>query len=485
MMALQRRNPDAFRRGNVNLLRQGVVLEIPQPGEIAQLSPGEARRAFLQQTREWRALRSGTQRAVAPSPRPSPAAASPAQPRQRVLTEVVEDIPEKDGASSAKLRVVAPEGDWQVDGDVAARDSYPAGEEEKLREAIADSESDLAAVREINRDLVELREALETKIAALRKTLEERDRTIETLMHRLNRGDESVSDAGRSSAEAQAPSAPAAVASVGSQDQVRAPIQVAALVPQPGERTDITRWAQTYRLPLLVTAGFLLLLLTATMLRRRRDAAVVPEPDAFDSFLNVDEEPQIAAPRPTQPVRLAGAENFKSFAQPQDPVAEKAMDISSALTEADVYLAYRRYTQAETLLQNAIRQNPKSMILCAKLLEIYAFRKDKQSFTAFMEEMPLVTDWRTITKMPNVVAVPFFISDGLHSYQDIPVLLGIETDQGEAASRREIFRRNPYHIDGRSLFYASAIGTEPLFADVIIEQVASFDKRHSRELVPA
>ncbi len=104
---------------------------------------------------------------------------------------------------------------------------------------------------------------------------------------------------------------------------------------------------------------------------------------------------------------------------------------------------------------------------------------------AFMEEMPLVTDWRTITKMPNVVAVPFFISDGLHSYQDIPVLLGIETDQGEAASRREIFRRNPYHIDGRSLFYASAIGTEPLFADVIIEQVASFDKRHSRELVPA
>ena len=63
------------------------------------------------------------------------------------------------------------------------------------------------------------------------------------------------------------------------------------------------------------------------------------------------------------------------------------MDISSALTEADVYLAYRRYTQAETLLQNAIRQNPKSMILCAKLLEIYAFRKDKQSFTAFMEEM--------------------------------------------------------------------------------------------------
>ncbi len=104
---------------------------------------------------------------------------------------------------------------------------------------------------------------------------------------------------------------------------------------------------------------------------------------------------------------------------------------------------------------------------------------------AFMEEVPLVADWRTLTTMPNVVAVPFFISDGLHSYQDIPVLLGIETDQGEAASRREVFRRNPYLIDGRTLFYASAIGTEPLFADVILEQVASFEKRHSRNLLTA
>ena len=104
---------------------------------------------------------------------------------------------------------------------------------------------------------------------------------------------------------------------------------------------------------------------------------------------------------------------------------------------------------------------------------------------AFMEEMPMVTDWRTMTTMPNVVAVPFFISDGLHSYQDIPVLLGIESGQGEAASRRELFRRNPFFIDGRTLFYASAIGTEPLFADVILDQVETFDNRHSRDLLPA
>src|SRR5436189_94912 len=42
-----------------------------------------------------------------------------------------------------------------------------------------------------------------------------------------------------------------------------------------------------------------------------------------------------------------------------------------------------------------------------------------------MEELPLVSDWRKLTKTRHVVAVPFFISDGLHSYEDIPVLLGI------------------------------------------------------------
>jgi len=103
-------------------------------------------------------------------------------------------------------------------------------------------------------------------------------------------------------------------------------------------------------------------------------------------------------------------------------------------------------------------------------------------FGVFMEEEPFVTDWRKIASKRNVIAVPFFVSDGLHSYQDIPVLLGIETEPTEAASKTEIFRRNPRHIDGRSIFYASAIGTEPLFADVILDQVARFDARHAADL---
>src|SRR6059058_3252760 len=83
----------------------------------------------------------------------------------------------------------------------------------------------------------------------------------------------------------------------------------------------------------------------------------------------------------------------------------------------------------------------------------------------YMEEPPLVSDWRKLTKTRNVVVVPFFVSDVLHSYEDIPVLLGIAKERSirlrsperptarqatkSRAARGEVFKSNPYKIDGR------------------------------------
>jgi len=89
---------------------------------------------------------------------------------------------------------------------------------------------------------------------------------------------------------------------------------------------------------------------------------------------------------------------------------------------------------------------------------------------AYMEEPPLIAEWDKISSMPNVVVVPFFISDGLHSYQDIPVLLGIEEEGELPASQRSESRRVRHGLRGRQLFYSMAIGTDPGFADVIIDQ---------------
>jgi sirohydrochlorin cobaltochelatase len=115
--------------------------------------------------------------------------------------------------------------------------------------------------------------------------------------------------------------------------------------------------------------------------------------------------------------------------------------------------------------------------------KIRALGKYATVLNVYMEEPPLVSDWRKLTKTRHVVVVPFFISDGLHSYEDIPVLLGIAVaagvDRGRpgsappATARGEIFRRNPYNIEGRSLFYAPSIGTEAGLANIIVEQASS------------
>lgn len=104
---------------------------------------------------------------------------------------------------------------------------------------------------------------------------------------------------------------------------------------------------------------------------------------------------------------------------------------------------------------------------------------------AFMEEPPLIAQWDQMSPTPNVIVVPFFISDGLHSYQDIPVLLGIEAETGAAASQREVFRHNPYRLRGKTLYYSSAIGTERLIADVILDQISDFDQTHGISQVSA
>lgn len=93
---------------------------------------------------------------------------------------------------------------------------------------------------------------------------------------------------------------------------------------------------------------------------------------------------------------------------------------------------------------------------------------------AYMEEPPLISEWDQFTTQPHVVVVPFFISDGLHSYQDIPVLLGIAEEPGQAASEADVFHHNPHLLRGRKLYYGSAIGTDPGFADIILDQVAAF-----------
>jgi len=111
--------------------------------------------------------------------------------------------------------------------------------------------------------------------------------------------------------------------------------------------------------------------------------------------------------------------------------------------------------------------------------KIRALNRYADVLNVYMEEPPLVADWQKLTSTPNVVVVPFFISDGLHSYEDIPVLLGIAKPRSAGSPKpdngRKIFRQNPYHIGKQRVFYASAIGTDRRIADIIVAQTLHFD----------
>jgi sirohydrochlorin cobaltochelatase len=90
----------------------------------------------------------------------------------------------------------------------------------------------------------------------------------------------------------------------------------------------------------------------------------------------------------------------------------------------------------------------------------------------FMEEEPRIGDCYGIAQTRNIVMVPFFISDGLHSYEDIPVMLGEPASAVQERLRNgQPTWRNPTERHGKRLWYAASIGSEPGLADVILERV--------------
>jgi len=57
-------------------------------------------------------------------------------------------------------------------------------------------------------------------------------------------------------------------------------------------------------------------------------------------------------------------------------------------------------------------------------------------------------------------------------------LLGMREEIGAALSESGVFHHNPHQLQNRLLYYSGAIGTEPLMADVILDQVHDFDAKH-------
>jgi sirohydrochlorin cobaltochelatase len=102
-----------------------------------------------------------------------------------------------------------------------------------------------------------------------------------------------------------------------------------------------------------------------------------------------------------------------------------------------------------------------------RALNIYA-----EVGAVFMEEAPFIKACHETVKTKNIIVVPFFISDGLHAVEDIPVLLGEpERIVKVRLAAGQPTWRNPTERGEKLIWYSSSVGTEPLLADVILERV--------------
>lgn len=146
MVALLNANPEAFIRGNINLLKEGAVLRTPAQEELARVNAAEARAIVQQQTAQWRQARAAIPQpavadAAAPAARNNPSAAAPQGARLEIapavaggqqtagMTTGLDAGGEGDMAANEQLR--------QAKEDLATRDA----ELQELRERVGELEN--------------------------------------------------------------------------------------------------------------------------------------------------------------------------------------------------------------------------------------------------------------------------------------------------------------------------------------------------------
>ena len=139
MLAILRANPDAFLNNNINGLKKGYILHIPERTELNTLSAGEALAQAKSQNAAWDEFR-GTvaattpERPVSPAPE-TKAAAATAQPAA--------------GEESAELRLVTP----SKEGAGKEQAAGTAATDEKIKNELALANEQLAALTAENAEL--------------------------------------------------------------------------------------------------------------------------------------------------------------------------------------------------------------------------------------------------------------------------------------------------------------------------------------------
>ncbi len=251
MLAIQRNNPQAFIRGNVNLLKQGAILRLPEYREAAQISAEVARNEIVQQSQ-------GASQAEAQP------AAQLAASQAAVETPLVDEMSEESvtasdsqaGDQKDQLELVPPAKTADEDSTYGVEESVTqAGAStaaETLREELARKEEELIAQQQENQDLQERLKEMEATLATGQQgTVANQD--LAQMEEKLR--EDRLSQGGIESPEAEKPATEKSAAAPAAQAQA---VKIDEKQKQKSWFSGVTAWLVGLLVMVAVVAGWVL-----------------------------------------------------------------------------------------------------------------------------------------------------------------------------------------------------------------------------------
>lgn len=360
MIAIFRANKEAFIRDNINLVRAGRILRIPDSDAVAAVNPEEARDTVLEHMARFAEYR----RAIA--------AAAPTAPGG-------------EGTRTAKGQISAPSGAGAPAGkeDQLKLSRAEAGRPGSAASAAASADDRAAQERELKEAQSRVAE-LEKNVADLQKLLEIKNQQVAELEKRATEA--GVPPAAKPAAETPKPAGEAPKPAAEAPKPAAETPKPAAQAPKPAAQTPKPAPAKPAAKPApapapapslvdeylgdpLMVGGLglvivLLIIYGSYAWKRKKRAA---QTQVGDSLLGVAAGGTAAA---------TGGGGGASAG----PAVSAEGDEVDPLAEADVYMAYGRDVQAEEILREALQKDSSRRAVHSKLLEIYARRRDPKSF---------------------------------------------------------------------------------------------------------
>jgi pilus assembly protein FimV len=413
LAAMYRANSGAFIGRNMNLLRTGAILQLPDAAAAQAIAPSEARHEVVAHSADFEAYRRrlaelGASAAAQPQGNARQAqgkieaevaepASSAAQPQARLKLSKAEVGKGDEAANIAAQRQAAA---------VASKLEAARASVAELTRLAANASAALKAAQAPVASVAHGATAPKLPVVAARPlpkpAASSATRPGVVAVAALPRPPASASaSAARPAASPALPgsaarpasrpaSRPAASAALASKPVVPKPHLAPKPLPQP-DWTD-----SLLGNPLLVPAGGGIALLLGLLLwmRRRKQAAGHRDSSVFDSRMTSADSFFGGSGGERVDTRNSTLGSSVAYSPSQldagdvDPVAE-----------ADVYLAYGRDLQAEEILKEALKSHPDRNAARLKLLEIYAKRKDVRSFEMTAAELFALTegtgaDWK-------------------------------------------------------------------------------------------